>query len=388
MDNKELIKQFFQNIFDKFEENYKEKYNSEKIPCPIIGSYVIDNSNISSNNIIEILEKIDNAHKTQLYYPFRSHKIFAPDNVKMFDINFKKNSIKFNCNINNSKYDFIIKNCKYYYFGENNEYIFLKFEGAPTISYAHLLNALGTYRANPKARIEKLKDPDKSKNLNDDTLLFYHAENNHIKHYSKQEIIEEKSESKKKSESKEKSERTNEEDSDSEDFVLSNSEGSDREDSDSENFLLSDSEDSENKTFTKGGKNKKNFKKFLVNDISNHEIIAQIFGLSLNDYLEKKKKYYDKHANLKHITDKIKECKEKECSPKSNINCINCLTNDIFIPFDYINKELYEKFKKNKGGSSNKIKKHKTKKHKTKKHKTKMYKTKKHKHKKYNTRKN
>ena len=248
MNNKELIKQFFQNIFDKFEENYKKKYGSEKIPCPIIGSYVIDNSNNSTNNIIKILKNIDNAHKTQLYYPFRSHKIFAPDNVKMFDINFKKNSIEFNCNINNSKYDFIIKNCKYYYFGENNEYIFLKFEGAPTISSTHLLNALGTYRANPIARIAKLKNLNNSENLNDDTLLFYHAENNHIQHYSKKEIIEEKSE------------RTNEEDSDSEDFDLSNSESFDRKDSDSENFVLSDSEDSENKTFTNGGKIKKNLK--------------------------------------------------------------------------------------------------------------------------------
>ena len=376
MNNKELIQEFFQNIFNKFEKNYEEKYKSKKIPCPIIGSYVIDNSNNSSNNIIEILKNIHNAHKTQLYYPFRSHKIFAPNNLIMFDINFKKNPIKFNCNINNSKYDFIIKNCKYYYFGKNNEYIFLKFEGAPTISSAHLFNALGTYRANPIPRIAKLKNLNNSENLNDDTLLFYHAENNHIQHYSKKESEE-------KSESQKKSERTNEEDSDSEDYVLSNSEGSDN-----ENFVLSDSEDSENKTFTKGEKNKKKFKKLLVNDISNHEIIAQIFDLSLNDYIAKKKKYYNEYANLKHITDKIQKCKQKECSPTLNINCTDCLTNDIFIPFDYINKELYKKLENNNGGSNNKIKKHKTKKHKTKKHKTKKHKTKKYKHKKYNTRKN
>ena len=349
MNNKELIENFFQDIFNKFQEKLKNRL------CPIIGSYVIDNSSVSSTDIIKILKDISGAQPITLPKLFRSHLIFNPQT--MFEIVFNKLLI-FSCNINNLKYCFTIKNCKYYYFGDNNKYIFLKFEGAKTFSMEHIKRAKNRYKKTQESRISKLKIcneikvKNKNNKLNDDSLLFYHAENNHIQHNSKKEIIEDKLNI---------SERTIEGSSDSEDYILSNSE--DYILSESEDYNLSDSEDDQN-----GGEN----------NIINHKIIADIFDLSFNDYIEKKKNYYQ-HANLKYITNKIVECNnKKEIFSLST----NCLTNDIFIPFNYIEKNLYNKYEKlntlstSKGGKKI-LRKHKTKKHKTKKHKTKKHKTRK-----------
>ena len=358
--NKQLIEIFFQTIFTKFQNN------SEKSSCPILGSYVIENSSDSTTDIIEILKNINDARENILHFPFRSHKIFAPNKLIMFEIVFQ-NPLNFTCNINNLNYKFIIENCKYYYFGDNNQYIFLKFEGAQTMSLQHILQTLGTYGPIKKSRIEKL-DPrsvaktskissKSAERLYDDTLLFYHAENHHISHYSIKE----------------------------DDLSV--------------------------------GRGKKKFKKIEVDDMNNHDIIANIFDLSLSEYIKKKEEYY-KYANLEHITDKLFDWSNKQnstsrisrarkltssilpkkspsicetqCNPKNDnlgaIDCKYCLTNDIFIPFEYIRRNLY--LSDTSRGGKKILKKHKTTKHKTTKHKTTKHKTRKNKKRKYNITKN
>ena len=208
--NKYFIYNFFQNLYNDISlEGF----------CGIKGSFVIgDNNNFFFNRLIELntvnkfpllrsntesISRISNSSDsikeksvrkslksnfgklTEIPYGLRSHLKFfnftSSGSNTLYEINLLDKPFVFSCESLDGKfcYKMISKNIKFYKFTKDfNQYLYLKFETAPTISMEHVEKAYHTY-IRPKPRSSELEDC-LGENKSDSKYLFYHAENRDI----------------------------------------------------------------------------------------------------------------------------------------------------------------------------------------------------------------
>jgi hypothetical protein len=181
VNNKKFIIELFQELYNKL---------ALEGLCALKGSFVLEDKNDEFfNYLVNTKDKKSNfGSLIQIPRGMRSHLKFFNNNEKkiLYEINLSREPMEFNCN-NNPKFclKMVCKNIKFYKFNIGiSNYVFLKFETEPTLSFRHATNAINTYVI-PKPRTTTLRDCKTNKLVDSgeydesflDKLFFNHAEN-------------------------------------------------------------------------------------------------------------------------------------------------------------------------------------------------------------------
>lgn len=199
-----FIEEFFQDLYNKI---------SKKGLCGIKGSFVIqDNNGFFFDKLKKLQNELNKLRKRKrkgegaelktLPWFLKSHTKFLNNKLyEMYEIDMSHKPFNFECQSKNFCYKMVSKNIKFYQFTVNEDkYLYLKFETAPTRSWAHLKNAYAKYYQE-KSRLDGLENclddnisDSESDNISDseseNDFFFYHAENAGINDAQQQKIVD------------------------------------------------------------------------------------------------------------------------------------------------------------------------------------------------------